>query len=49
MTKQEALNLITQACRSVQTNFDGHVALQNALTIIGEAIKEQTPTEKTKK
>lgn len=40
----EAVALIEKVCASVQTNLDGHQAIQKALTIVRKRLDPPEPT-----
>ena len=45
MTKAEAVTLLGQACMSVQTNWEGHLKLQEALKVVSDEPKGSTEKE----
>jgi len=45
MTKQEALQVLAQACQAVKATFQEHQLLQQALRVISQE-QNETPTPK---
>ena len=46
MTPDEALNVVAQACAAVSAPLATHQQLQQALTVLSDALHVETPTEK---
>lgn len=40
MTKEEAINIIKQACASIAANLETHQQIQTAISVIEEYFKE---------
>ena len=43
MTKEEALDVVSQACASVVANLESHQRIQAALQVLASSISEPEP------